>query len=156
MKKEKAIFIASSGGHLTQLLQLEQLFQKFDYLVITEKNEVNLTLAKKYNTKFLTYCSRKKKLSFPFLFIYNCFKSLIYLFKYWPKYIITTGAGTAVPLCILGKLFGRKVIYIESFARKNSRSLTGKILYPFSNLFIVQWEEMLELYPKAKYFGPIY
>ena len=29
-------------------------------------------------------------------------------------------------------------------------------IYPIADLFIVQWEEMLKLYPKAVYGGAIY
>ena len=73
-----------------------------------------------------------------------------------PEVIITTGALIAFPFCLIGKLKKTKVIYIESFARVNNKSLTGKLVYPFADLFIVQWESMLELYPKAKYTGGIF
>ena len=70
--------------------------------------------------------------------------------------IITTGTHTAGPMCILGKLFGSKVVYIETIANKNKKTATGKLIYPIADLFIVQWEEMLKLYPKAVYGGTIY
>ena len=59
-------------------------------------------------------------------------------------------------MCYLGKLFGSKIIFIETFANSESKTLSGKMIYPIANLFIVQWEEMLNLYPKATYGGPIY
>lgn len=150
------LFISSSGGHLTQILQLKKIFQPNNYLLVTEKNKITETLKNEYNMRFVPYSSRKKLLSFPFLFALNCIKSLYYLISFNPRYIITTGAGTALPICYLGKLFGKKIIYIESFARTNTKSLTGKLIYPIANLFIVQWKELLKLYPKAKYFGSIY
>ncbi len=153
--KQKAIFISSTGGHLTQLLQLEPLMKKFDSLIVTEKNSVTESMLDKYNIKFLVFSSRKR-ISFIFLFIYNFFKSFGYIIKFNPKYIITTGAGTAFPMCVIGKLLGKKIVYIESFARMNKKSSSGKIIYPIANLFIVQWPEMLKLYPKAKYLGTIY
>ena len=54
------------------------------------------------------------------------------------------------------KIFGSKIIYIETFANRNTKTATGKIIYKFADLFIVQWKEMLELYPKAKLGGSIY
>ena len=153
--KERAIFISSTGGHLTQLLQLKPLMEKFDSLLVTERNEVTESMKNKYNMKFLRFSSRKK-FNFIFLFILNTCKSFWYLVKFNPKYIITTGAGTAFPMCVIGKLLFKKIIYIESFARMNKKSLSGKLIYPIANLFIVQWPEMLKLYPKAKYFGTIY
>ena len=54
------------------------------------------------------------------------------------------------------KLRGGKVIYIESFARVHDASLTGKLVYRFADLFIVQWETMIDVYPRAKYVGGIF
>ena len=54
-------------------------------------------------------------------------------------------------MCYIGKLFKRKIIYIETMANINHKTLTGKIVYPIANLFVVQWKNMLKLYPKAIY-----
>ena len=81
----------------------------------------------------------------------------IYLFwKIKPKYIVTTGTHTAGPMCYIGKLFGSKIIYIETFANRNRKTATGRLIYPIADLFVVQWKEMLEIYPKAVYGGAIY
>lgn len=156
MNKKRIIFASSSGGHFTQLLQLEQLFKEYEYLIITEKNQVVLNLTNKYNMKFLKYSTRKKMVTFPFILFFNSILSLFYVVSFRPNIVITTGAGAVVPLCYISKLLGKKIIYIESYARKSSKSLTGKIIYPISYMFIVQWKSMLKLYPKAKYFGTIY
>ena len=76
--------------------------------------------------------------------------------KEQPDVVITTGALLAFPFCLLAKLMGKKVVYIESFARVYDKSLTGKLVYPFADLFIVQWESMLKCYPKAVYTGGIF
>ena len=75
-----------------------------------------------------------------------------------PNVIVTTGANTAAAMCCLGKLFGKKVIYIESFAKNNSPTITGKMIYKLHayTKFVVQWESMLKYYPKAEYWGWIY
>ncbi len=59
-------------------------------------------------------------------------------------------------MAFLAKLFGKKLIYIESFARVYDGSKTGKLLYKYADLFIVQWESLKEVYPKAIYGGSIY
>ena len=59
-------------------------------------------------------------------------------------------------MCYIGKLFGSKIIFIETFANRNSKTLSGRLVYPIANLFIVQWENMLKLYPKAILGGWIY
>ena len=78
------------------------------------------------------------------------------VFREKPEVVVTTGALIAFPFCLYGKLVGAKVIYIESFARVHDRSLTGRLVYPMADLVLVQWESLLEVYPKAKYVGGIF
>ena len=158
MKKKKVLFIASTGGHLNELMQLSPMFNNYNYYIITEKTKSNISLIEKYQRRisFLVYGTKDKKLIYPFKFIYNCLKSLVLYIKIRPRYIITTGTHTAVPICYIGKLFGSKIIFIETFANSSTKTLSGKLIYPIANLFIVQWENMLKLYPKAIYGGWIY
>ena len=81
---------------------------------------------------------------------------LFYFLKYFPKVIISTGVHSTIPLCVFGRLFGRKVIYIETIANINTPSMTGKMMYYIATDFYVQWEELLEVYPKAKFGGCIF
>ncbi len=155
---KKAMFISSTGGHLSELLQLKSMFKKYDYYLVTEKTKSNIGLINKYSNKvkFLVYGNKSHFLSYFFIFPYNCVKSLYLYFRIRPKIIITTGAHTCVPMCYIGKLFGSKVIYIETFANIESKTLTGRLIYPIADLFIVQWESMLKLYKNAIYGGWIY
>ena len=89
------------------------------------------------------------------LFI-NCFISLFYYLKFRPNYIITTGVHTAGPMCCIGKIFGSRIIYIETFANIRTKTITGRLLYPISDKFIVQWKSMLDIYPDAIYGGWIF
>ena len=156
--KKKLLFISSTGGHLSELMQLKSLFKKYDYHIITEKTKSNLALKNKYKNKvnYLVYGTKDHFLTYPFKFIYNCFKSLILFIKIHPDYIITTGTHTAVPMCYLGKIFGSKIIYIETFANINTKTLAGRMIYPIADKFIVQWESMKKLYPKADVGGWIF
>lgn len=158
MDKKRVMFIASTGGHLKELLQLEPMFSNYQYCLITEKTKSNLYLKDIYRDKvhFLIYGTKHHIISFPFKLLSNCFISLYYYFQYRPDYIITTGVHTAGPMCCLGKIFGSKIIYIETFANMVTKTSTGKLLYPISDQFIVQWESMKELYPNAIYGGWIF
>lgn len=155
-KKKKVMFISSVGGHLTQMLEMKSLFDNYDYVLVTEKTDVTKDMKKKYHMDYLMYGSRHFFFKYIFICIYNFLRSIYLFIKYRPKVIITTGTHTAVVMCYLGWLFRKKVIYIESFAKRTSKTLTGKLVYPIATTFIVQWESMLPLYPKAKYFGGIY
>lgn len=156
--KKNVMFISSTGGHLNEMLQLKELFEKYDYYIVTEKTKSNLNLKNKYKNKvsFLVYGTKDHMLIYPFKLIYNTFKSLFIYLKVHPDYIVTTGAHTAGPMCCIGKLLGSKIIYIETFANITTKTVTGKCLYPIADKFIVQWESMLKLYPEAVYGGWIF
>lgn len=158
MSKKKVLFISSTGGHLNELQQLSPLFEKYEYHIITEKDDSTIKLKEKYGEKidYLPYGTRSHIIKYIFTYIYLCLKTIYLYFKVKPQYIVTTGTHTAGPMCYLGKIFGSKIIYIETFANRSRKTVTGKLIYPIADLFIVQWEEMLKLYPKAIYGGAIY
>ncbi len=156
--KRKVLFIASTGGHLNELMQLKTLFKKYDYHIVTENTKVDKSLKKKYGNKmsFLIYGTKKYPISYIFKFIANSFISLYYFFKYQPEVIVTTGTHTAVPMCYIAKIFGSKVIFIETFANRTSGTVAGKLIYPIADTFVVQWEEMHKVYPKSVCWGWLY
>ncbi len=158
---KKVLFISSTGGHLDELLQLKKMFNDYDFHIITEKLKSNYSLRDKYPGRvnyllYGSYTTLKNRIIYPFKLLYNTFKSFFLFLKIRPKYIITTGAHTAGPMCLIGHIFGSKIIYIETFANSITKSKTGRIVYKFADLFIVQWESMLSLYPNAKYGGWIF
>lgn len=149
----KICFAASSGGHLEQLLMLKPLMEKYDSFILTEDTsyEVKINI-RKY---FVNQINRREK----FLII-NLFVIFIKTFKIYinekPDLIISTGTLSTIPICLIAKLFKKKVIYIESFAKINSPTLTGKLLYKFADLFIIQWKNLRKYYKDATYGGSIY
>lgn len=69
-------------------------------------------------------------------------------------YILWRGGGGS--FFYIGKLFGAKLVYIEVFDRIDKPTMTGKMVYPIADRFIVQWEEMKKVYPKAVNLGSIF
>ena len=158
MSKKRVLFIASTGGHLKELMQLESMFNNYDFNLITEKTKSNLWLKDKFKDKvyFMVYGTKDHIITYPFKFLFNCIKSVFLFFKLHPDYIVTTGVHTAVQMCFFSKIFGTKIIYIETFANMYTKTLSGKAIYPISDKFIVQWESMKELYPDATFGGWIF
>jgi UDP-N-acetylglucosamine:LPS N-acetylglucosamine transferase len=154
MKNKRICFAASSGGHFEQLLMLEQLMEKYESFVVTEKTSYKTTVKGK-KMYYMHQVNRKEKL-FPFWMLVNSFKALVLIIKERPDVVITTGVLAMIPLCLLVKLTGGKLIYFESFAKVTSATKTGKLLYKFADQFYVQWETMKEIYPKAIFLGGIY
>ncbi len=153
-RKFKICFAASSGGHYEQLLMLKPLMEKYDSIVITEETRYK---AKIHDQKmyYMKQVNRKEKTFFPYMII-NTIRSLKIYRKEKPDVVICTGVLAMIPICLIAKLSGKKLIYIESFAKVTSGTMTGKLLYKFADQFYVQWKSMLKIYPKAIYIGGIY
>ncbi len=151
----KVMFVASSGGHLEQLMRLKPLMDKYSGVLVTEKTPYGTV-----ETGVPVYLLRqvnRKEWKFPFLMFLNTFTSLRILLKEKPEAVICTGALASIPICLMAKkIFHRKLIFIESFAKISTPTLTGKLMYRYADRFYVQWESMLEVYPDAICLGGIY
>ena len=86
----------------------------------------------------------------------NTWRALKILPKEKPDLIISSGAAPAIPFFWIGKLMGAKTIYIEVFDRIDASTIAGKLCYPVADKFIVEWEEMKKVYPKAVNLGSIF
>ena len=174
--EKKIIYISSMGGHLKELLALKKSMKHFKSYIVTEKTDATSFLKDLQKTKnnkstnncnndndiffeevyYLPYGTKKNIFKYFIIFLMMIFKSIYILLKIRPKAIVTTGTHTAVPICYIGKIFGVKVVYIETFANITTKTLAGKIIYPIADKFIVQWESMKKLYPKSEYFGGVF
>lgn len=155
MKKIKICFAASTGGHFEQLMMLKPLMKKYDSFIITEKTKYNTSKDTEIPMYYLKQVNRRELL-FPLYILIDTIKSIGIYIKEKPDIVITTGVLSMIPICLISKIFKKKLIYIESFAKINSPTLTGKFLYKYADQFYVQWEEMLKIYPKAEFKGGIY
>lgn len=88
--------------------------------------------------------------------IRNALLAVRVLHKEKPDLIVSTGAGVAIPFFWIGKLMGCKSIFIEVYDRIDRPTLTGKLVYPVADVFIIQWEGLREAYPKAINLGTIF
>ncbi|MFL7795684.1 UDP-N-acetylglucosamine transferase subunit ALG14 [Clostridium chauvoei] len=68
---------------------------------------------------------------------------------------MSTGAAVSIPFFYLGKLFGAKTVYIEVYDRIELPTITGKVVYPVTDKFILQWNEQKKFYPKGINLGGI-
>lgn len=148
----KICLVGSSGGHLAHLNMLKPFWSREDRFWVTfDKEDARSILKdeKMYPCYFPTNRTLKN-------LIKNTFLAIRILRKERPDVIISSGAAVAVPFFYLGKLFGAKTVYIEVFDRIDKPTVTGKLVYPVTDKFIVQWEEMKKVYPKAINLGSIF
>lgn len=151
-KNLKICLVGSSGGHLTHLYMLKPFWKDKNRFWVTFNKEDARSLLKDekmYPCYFPTNRNIKN-------LIRNTFLAIRVLKKEKPDLIISSGAAVAVPFFYLGKMMGAKLIYIEVFDRIDKPTMTGKMVYPIVDKFIVQWEEMKKVYPKAVNFGSIF
>lgn len=148
----KVCLVGSSGGHLAHLNMLKPFWSEHSRFWVTfDKEDARSVLS---DEKFYT-CYFPTNRNFKNL-VKNTFLALEILRKEKPDVIISSGAAVAVPFFYLGKLFGAKTVYIEVFDRIDKPTVTGKLVYPVTDKFIVQWEEMKKVYPKAINLGSIF
>ena len=153
-RRIRLCLVASQGGHIEELWQLKILREKYDFYLVVPKTAWTEKL--KCEKVFIRDLNRKNRLTKVSSMAVMFVEQFSILLKNRADVVITTGAAVAIPICVFAKKKKKKVVYIESMARISSPSGTGKFLYKFADLFIVQWEELLKFYPNAVYGGTIY
>lgn len=144
-------FSCSTGGHLSQLLELRSIMDNYNHFFVTFKNKPSMMLSKTNEVHFVKNPERN------ILFFIECFLQTMKIFmRCRPDVIVTTGAGVAFPACIISKILGKKLIFIEDICRINNPSTFGRLVYPISDLTIVQWKSLLKFYKKAIYGGQLF
>ena len=148
----KVCLVGSSGGHLTHLYMLKPFWENKKRCWVTfDKEDAQSIL--KGETMYACYYPTNRNIK---NLIKNTFLAIKLLRKEKPDLIISSGAAVAVPFFWLGKIMGAKLIYIEVFDRIDKPTMTGKLVYPIVDKFIVEWEEMKKVYPKAINLGSIF
>lgn len=141
--------VCSAGGHLSEALGALVASDAPRYFVTYGEPHARERLAGEEayyivdpHTSLLSYMK-------------NAGQSIVLLFRKRPRVIFTTGAGIALATCLFGKMMGAKIIFLENGARVTTPSRTGKLMYRFADVFIVQWKPMLRWFPNALYVGPL-
>ena len=148
----KVCLVGSSGGHLTHLYLLKKFWETKDRFWVTFDKEDATSILKNekiYPCYFPTNRNIKN-------LIKNTILAIKVLKKEKPDVIISSGAAVAIPFFYIGKIMKIKTVYIEVFDRINKPTITGRLVYPVTDKFIVQWEEMKKIYPKAINLGGIF
>lgn len=148
----KVCLVGSSGGHLTHLYMLKPFWKTKNRFWVTFDKEDARSLLKNEKVYSCYYPTNRNLKNL----IRNTLLAWKILRKEKPDLIISSGAAVAVPFFYLGKCFGMKLIYIEIYDRLDSATLTGRLVYPVADYFVVQWEEMRQVYPKAINLGNIF
>jgi beta-1,4-N-acetylglucosaminyltransferase len=148
----KILMVSSSGGHLTQLMCLEPWWQEHERLWVTFETadavsklaDEEVRWAHHPTTRNVPNLARNTALAWQTLKAYR------------PDVIVSTGAGVAVPFFWLHRYFHSHTVYLEVFDRVDSRTLTGRLCRPVTELFLVQWPEQQALYRSSVLLGQVW
>ena len=147
----KVALVCSSGGHLAQLHRLEPWWREHERVWVTFDTIDATSLlageevvwANHPTTRNLANALRNARLAWRVLR------------EVRPDVVVSDGAGVAVPFFVVAKLLRISTVYLEVVDRIETRTLTGRLVYPMTDLFCVQWEEQLRLYPRAVEVGAL-
>ena len=154
----KLLVVVGEGGHTTELLNLVDLLgNRYDYHYIVSKED-NLSVNRLRYPGPIYGLTRPRgkstnKLNAILRTIWTGIQSLWVLLRVRPAAILSTGPAIAVPVSVLGKLLGARIIFVETGSRVKTLSLTGRIMYRWADLFFVQWPQLKERLPRAIYAG---
>jgi beta-1,4-N-acetylglucosaminyltransferase len=147
----KLALVGSSGGHLLQLLVLERWWSRYERFWVTFEKADAVSALKRERTYWCYHPTNRN----PYNLLRNTILAWLILRKERPSVIMSTGAAVAVPFFYLGKLFGARTVYLEVYDRIDSPTLTGRLVYPVCDKFLVQWAEQKAHYPKAELVGEL-
>lgn len=145
----KLLLVASTGGHLGQLLAIAAAFADHErHWVTFDKADARSALAAEEVTWAYHPTTRNVVNA-----VRNLGLAVSLLRKYRPDIVVSTGAGVALPFFVVARLLRIRTVYLEVYDRLDSATLTGRLCYPLSDAFCVQWPEQLALYPEATLVG---
>lgn len=149
--QKKVCLACSAGGHLSEMLQLKDFYGKYEHFFITFRRPDTESLVEKEKVFFVELPRR-----YPIATLKSFFQCLQVMRKENPAIVVSTGADAGLVACIAAKLLGKKVVFIESFCRPSKPGISGRIAYHFADLFIYQWKELENFYPRGIYGGSIF
>jgi len=147
----RIMVVCSPGGHLLQMLRLEPAFRDLSATWVTLAGaDVTHLLAGKDVVIARGPTNRSVR---------NLIRNLPLAWRTIrardPDVIVSTGAGLAVPFFLVGKLLGRRLVYVESLTRVDSLSTSGRLVYPLADRFFVQWPRAAAGRRKARCVGNV-
>jgi beta-1,4-N-acetylglucosaminyltransferase len=145
----KALLVCSSGGHLTQLYSLRPWWERHERTWVTFGHPHSTSLLR--GERMIPAFSPTTR-NIPNT-LRNLWLANAVLRAERPDVVISDGAGVAFPFFILARLMRIYTVYLEVYDRPSRPTLTGRLCYPLSSLFLLQWPEQARSYPRGKVIG---
>jgi beta-1,4-N-acetylglucosaminyltransferase len=147
----RVLLVCSSGGHLIQLHNLKRWWERHDRMWVTFEKLDSTSLLANERVAWAYHPTTRN--------LRNLLRNLGLAWKvlrsYRPDVVVSSGAGVAVPFFLLARLLRRPTVYVEVYDRIDTPTVTGRLCYPLSDLFLLQWEEQRRNYPKGVVIGSL-
>jgi len=148
----RLLLVCSSGGHLSLMDNLRPWWGSHERAWVTfPKDDVKSLLG----GERVVWAHHPTTRNIPNA-VRNYRLATRVLRDYRPDLVVSTGAGVAVPFFLAARRQGIPRVYIEAFERVDSQTLTGRMCYPISSLFLLQWPEQQRFYPRGQLIGPLH
>jgi beta-1,4-N-acetylglucosaminyltransferase len=146
---QRVLLVCSTGGHLLQLHRLRPWWAQRERMWVTFDLPDAASLLRSESVVHASGPTTRsvRNLLRNFVLAARTFR------RYHPDAVVSNGAGVAFPFFVLARLHRVETVYIEVYDRIDSPSLTGRLCYPITDLFLVQWDSQKRFYPKAKVLG---
>lgn len=151
MRRLKLCVAASAGGHLSQMLLLRPVWEGQDMACVSTGTMVQEKLEAIGRTYIVGECNRQHPLK-TLVVMWKCLKVVL---REKPDVVLSTGAAAGFLVCFWGKLFGAKVIWLDSIANTKRLSMSGRMIRPFADLVLSQWPDVAAKYPNVEYAGEV-
>ncbi|MGH9276174.1 MAG: PssD/Cps14F family polysaccharide biosynthesis glycosyltransferase [Acidimicrobiales bacterium] len=145
------VLVGSSGGHLAQLLRLRPWWERHERLWITFPTQDSKSLLVGEAVLWAHHPTTRN--------VPNAVRNLGLAWKtlrrYRPHIVVSSGAGVAFPFFLAARLLGARTVYIEVYDRIDLPTMTGKLCYPLSDVFMLQWPQQRRFYRRGELVGPL-
>ncbi|MCU1635616.1 MAG: UDP-N-acetylglucosamine:LPS N-acetylglucosamine transferase [Cryobacterium sp.] len=147
----RVLIVCSSGGHLTQALALRSWWGNHERSWVTLPTEDARSRLQGEEVIEAHYPTVR---NLPNL-ARNFGLARHVLATVRPDLVFSTGAAIALPFFVQARSVGARTAFLEPVDRISSPSLSGRLVYPFTDRFLVQWESLAGFYPGSRNIGVV-
>jgi UDP-N-acetylglucosamine:LPS N-acetylglucosamine transferase len=156
--KIKLLVVLGDGGHTAEIVRLVELLgpaYEYTYLMTTADQISRSKITVEGPVHYITRPRAKaeKLWGVAWHLAYNLWQAVWLLYRIRPRAVLGSGPAVMVPVALLNKLAGGKIIFVETGSRITELSLTGKIMLKIADLYFVQWEQLQQRYPQTIFAG---
>lgn len=160
-KAMRLALCASGGGHVRQILDLEDVWRPHDFFFVTEDLALGRSIADQYPTHFVShYALGQARLGAPFRMLLaavrNLLQSFLIVIRQRPDVVLTTGAGSMFFVLLFARLAGAKVVLVDSFARFRAPSAFARIAGPLAHVRVSQSAAAADQWKATRTFDPLH